>query len=101
MHLDRGETLIVHLGMSGRMRVERQNTRFHRGTASLARHDHVVRMEDGTRVVFNDPRRFGAMDLDATDRLDTHWLLAEAGPEPLNAFGEDHLVAAFRGATRR
>ncbi len=99
LHLDRGETLIVHLGMSGRMTVEEtQLGVFHHETAPLARHDHVVfHMETGARIVFNDPRRFGAMDLVATERLDAHWLLARLGPEPLgNGFDEDHLVAAFR-----
>lgn len=100
LHLDRGETLIVHLGMSGRMQVEHQKLGvFHHETAPLAQHDHVIfHMDHGSRVVFNDPRRFGAMDLVATDRLDDHWLLAKLGPEPLgNAFDEDHLVAAFAG----
>ncbi|WOI56210.1 bifunctional DNA-formamidopyrimidine glycosylase/DNA-(apurinic or apyrimidinic site) lyase [Palleronia sp. LCG004] len=100
LHLDRGETLIVHLGMSGRMVVEEtQLGRFRRETSRLERHDHVVlHMASGTRVVFNDPRRFGAMDLIATERLAEHWLLSRLGPEPLgNAFDEDHLVAAFRG----
>lgn len=100
VHLDRAETLIVHLGMSGRMQIERESLGvFHHETAHLAQHDHVIfHMKDGARIVFNDPRRFGAMDLIATDRLDDHWLLARLGPEPLgNGFNEDHLIAAFRG----
>jgi len=100
LHLDRGETLIVHLGMSGRMVVEDAPVGvFHHETGRLAQHDHVVfHMDHGGRVVFNDPRRFGAMDLVATDRLEDHWLLAKLGPEPLgNTFDEDHLVRAFRG----
>ena len=100
MTLDRGETLIVHLGMSGRMQVDAAPTAgFHAEIASAARHDHVVfHMAGGTRVTFNDPRRFGAMDLAPTASLGDHWLLAKLGPEPLgNAFHEDHLVAALRG----
>lgn len=98
--LDRGETLIVHLGMSGRMQVDAAPTAtFHAAIAPTAKHDHVIfHMEGGGRVTFNDPRRFGAMDLAPTHALEDHWLLARIGPEPLgNAFDEEHLVAAFRG----
>lgn len=98
--LDTGETLLVHLGMSGRMQVDQNPTaEFHRDSAPRSRHDHVVLdMEGGVRITFNDPRRFGAMDLIDTARLDEHWLLAKLGPEPLgNGFDEDYLVAAFHG----
>ncbi|SPJ24620.1 bifunctional DNA-formamidopyrimidine glycosylase/DNA-(apurinic or apyrimidinic site) lyase [Palleronia abyssalis] len=102
LHLDRGETLIVHLGMSGRMQVDGSRTAdFHTDIVAAGKHDHVVfHMEDGRRVTFNDPRRFGAMDLAPSQALEDHWLLARLGPEPLgNRFDEDHLVAAFRGKT--
>jgi formamidopyrimidine-DNA glycosylase len=63
------------------------------------KHDHVVlHMDNGARITFNDPRRFGAMDLMDTAAAETHKLLAALGPEPLgNAFHEAVLVAAFRG----
>jgi formamidopyrimidine-DNA glycosylase len=63
--LDGGETLIVHLGMSGRMLVEGAMLgEFVHEAGRLPAHDHVVfEVEDGPRVVFNDARRFGAMDL--------------------------------------
>ena len=99
-HLDTGETLLVHLGMSGRMVIGAAQTgQFHHAAGWLPRHDHVVLTTNaGARVVFNDARRFGAMDLWPTDDLANHWLLAKLGPEPLgNAFHESHLVAAFRG----
>jgi formamidopyrimidine-DNA glycosylase len=55
-------------------------------------------MENGARVTFNDPRRFGAMDLLQTVTADAHKLLATIGPEPLgNTFDEDYLVKALRG----
>ena len=74
-----GETLIAHLGMSGRMLVTDLS---HQPAA----HDHVIlETEDGVRVVYNDARRFGFMDLAATDDLDTHKHLAGMGPEPLSA----------------
>jgi len=55
-------------------------------------------MGQGARVTFNDPRRFGAMDLMATDSAERHPLLASLGPEPLgNAFSESYLVPMLKG----
>lgn len=97
-----GETLIVHLGMSGRMLVSGATlgTYVHAHPAPQ-KHDHVVLdMDGGARITFNDARRFGAMDLVPTSALETHWLLRSLGPEPLgNAFHEDYLAWAFRGRT--
>lgn len=98
--LDRGETLLVHLGMSGRMTVSGDPLgQFVHDHPQAAKHDHVVfDMENGARVTFNDPRRFGAMDLIDTADLAEHKLLRVLGPEPLgNDFHEDHLIAAFKG----
>jgi formamidopyrimidine-DNA glycosylase len=98
--LDSGESLLIHLGMSGRMLVSgRALGEFHHDHPAPSRHDHVViAMEGGARITFNDARRFGAMDLMPTDRAEEHWLLAGLGPEPLgNAFHEDYLVARLRG----
>lgn len=99
VHLDTGETLIVHLGMSGRMVVDDLRPgRFHRAAGWLPQHDHVVLHTAAHRVTFNDARRFGAMDLWQTDALESHRLLARLGPEPLgNGFHPDHLLRAFRG----
>ncbi len=98
--LDSGETLLVHLGMSGRMTVSGDPLgQFVREHPQIAKHDHVVfHMENGARITFNDPRRFGAMDLLKTESADCHKLLAVLGPEPLgNDFHENHLVKAFKG----
>ncbi len=102
--LDRGETLLIHLGMSGRMIVSGLAAphvpgRFHHTHPAPERHDHVVlHMRSGARVTFNDARRFGAMDLIATDAAEAHPLLASLGPEPLgNAFNAAHLRARFKG----
>ncbi|NCO86067.1 MAG: bifunctional DNA-formamidopyrimidine glycosylase/DNA-(apurinic or apyrimidinic site) lyase [Rhodobacterales bacterium] len=98
--LSRGETLIIHLGMSGRMLVSGAMLgAFHHDHPAPAKHDHVILdMEGGARVTFNDARRFGAMDLCATGAVDAHWLLRDIGPEPLgNAFNEDYLVARLKG----
>lgn len=98
--LSTGETLIAHLGMSGRFLISGDVPgAFHHEIQPLALHDHVVLDTDGgARVTYNDARRFGAMDLIATDAVETHPLLANLGPEPLgNAFHEDYLVSAFAG----
>ncbi len=93
--LSSGETLIIHLGMSGRMLISgTAQGSFHHSAGEHAKHDHVVLdMEGGARVVFNDARRFGAMDLWPTEAIHTHKLLANLGPEPLgNAFHADYLT---------
>jgi len=98
--LDSGEALLIHLGMSGRILVSGDPLgRFQHEHPAPERHDHVVlELESGARVTFNDPRRFGAMDLVATDASDGHRLLRNLGPEPLgNAFNEDYLAAALKG----
>jgi formamidopyrimidine-DNA glycosylase len=81
--LSSGETLLMHLGMSGSMRVGRdaggEDPRDEDG-----RHDHVVfRMSSGASVTFNDPRRFGVLDLVPRGELARHPALAAMGPEPL------------------
>ncbi|AXI48662.1 DNA-formamidopyrimidine glycosylase [Sulfitobacter sp. SK012] len=98
--LSSGETLLVHLGMSGRMLVSGDPLgRFVHEHPPAEKHDHVVfHMQNGTRITFNDPRRFGAMDLMATEAGATHKLLAVLGPEPLgNDFHEKHLIDALKG----
>ena len=98
--LSTGETLLVHLGMSGRMTVSglRLGTFVHDHPPRAA-HDHVVlELEGGARVTLNDARRFGAMDLMATAAQGAHPLLAHLGPEPLSdAFDGARLAGAFAG----
>lgn len=96
--LDTQETLLVHLGMSGRMTVSGDPLgQFVHDHPAAQKHDHVVfHMANGARVTFNDARRFGAMDLLPTGG--SHKLLDVLGPEPLgNDFHEDHLIAGFQG----
>jgi formamidopyrimidine-DNA glycosylase len=98
--LDSGETLLIHLGMSGRMLVSGDPLgHFVQDHPAAEKHDHVVfEMANGARVTFNDPRRFGAMDLIDTATAQAHKLLAVIGPEPLsNDFNEPYLVAALKG----
>jgi formamidopyrimidine-DNA glycosylase len=98
--LDSAETLLIHLGMSGRMLISGQMIgEFHHPHPATAKHDHVVfHMEGGARITFNDARRFGAMDLMETATQDDHWLIRDLGPEPLgNAFNESYLVERLKG----
>lgn len=98
--LDDGETLIVHLGMSGRMLISGALPgRFHHDRPVPAKHDHVVfYMDNGARVAFNDARRFGSMDLTPTHKIDDHRLIATLGPEPLsNAFDTRYLAERLSG----
>jgi formamidopyrimidine-DNA glycosylase len=73
---DRGDTLVFHLGMSGRWRVD---------PGEIEKHDHfIMETEQGRRVALNDPRRFGSLDLERTDAL-AEWPPFKAlGPEPLD-----------------
>ncbi|SLN54062.1 Formamidopyrimidine-DNA glycosylase [Roseovarius albus] len=98
--LSSGETLLIHLGMSGRMLISGDPLgQFLHDHPAPQKHDHVVfDMANGARITFNDPRRFGAMDLLPSDNTETHPLLAKLGPEPLgNAFSEEYLVDALKG----
>jgi formamidopyrimidine-DNA glycosylase len=100
--LSSGESLLMHLGMSGSFRVE--------DDGADQPHDHVVfhltrtirpplgQSERSIVVVFNDPRRFGFMDLVRTDRLHRHPSLKGLGPEPLSAtFDAEALARACAG----
>jgi len=98
--LDSGETLLIHLGMSGRILISGQMLGdFHHDHPAPQKHDHVLfHMENSARITFNDARRFGAMDLMATLTADRHPLLAKLGPEPLgNAFDESYLAKRLQG----
>ncbi len=83
-------TAIVHLGMSGSLRVLAQDS-------PPRRHDHWdLVLEDGVRIRYHDPRRFGSLLFTADDPAD-HPLIAGLGPEPLSeAFDADHLFRATR-----
>jgi formamidopyrimidine-DNA glycosylase len=77
--LSGGESLLLHLGMSGRIRLTT-------GDIEALAHEHLVlEMDDGSRVGLIDPRRFGLVDLLATALEDEDPRLARLGPEPLGA----------------
>ena len=94
------ETLLIHLGMSGRMLISGDPLgQFLHDHPAPEKHDHVVfHMANGARITFNDPRRFGAMDLLDTETAADHPLLAPIGPEPLgNDFSETYLIDRLKG----
>lgn len=78
--LSSGETLLIHLGMSGRMLVSGDPLGvFVHEHPAPEKHDHVVlHMDNGARITFNDPRRFGAMDLLETATVDQHQVAGRA-----------------------
>jgi formamidopyrimidine-DNA glycosylase len=94
--LDGEETLIVHLGMSGRMTLHDAASA---AEHSLERHDHVVfDMDDGWQVRFNDARRFGLMLLVPDGAVATHKAFRNLGPEPLDSdFDGAALAGRLRG----
>jgi formamidopyrimidine-DNA glycosylase len=95
LRLSSGETLIMHLGMSGWFHVAPAGDR----SRDADPHDHVAFvMSTGQIVLFNDPRRFGFMDLAARGAVDDYPSLRRMGPEPLsNAFNGAALAKACRG----
>ncbi len=106
--LDSGESLVIHLGMSGRMSVYAEGQQRRIGSyvydkapqgAGNGKHDHVVFETDApARIIFNDHRRFGLMTLVDTSRLEDDKLFKGMGIEPLSAgFNTAYLAKALEG----
>ena len=101
--LSSGDVLLMHLGMSGSFRIDApgdpQAAEFYHERGANGRHDHVVfRMSSGVTITFNDPRRFGSMDLVSPEELRRHATLSALGPEPLDpAFDAETLARACAG----
>jgi formamidopyrimidine-DNA glycosylase len=91
--LDDGKTLVLHLGMSGRLLVRPKGEDF-----APEKHDHMLMtMADGTKVVFNDARRFGIVELLDGD-IARHRLFSHLGPEPLEKdFSAAYLAEKLKG----
>jgi len=86
---DRGDTMVFHLGMSGRWRIDPEEP---------GKHDHLVLETAAHRFALNDPRRFGYVDLVRTAELDAWPPFAAMGPEPLGPdFSAAHLRTALAG----
>jgi formamidopyrimidine-DNA glycosylase len=87
---DRGDTMVFHLGMSGRWRIDPDE---------IGAHDHLVLETDaGRRLSLNDPRRFGSVDLVPSDTLGQFEAFKQMGPEPLgDGFNAAYLEQALAG----
>ncbi|MGE8134697.1 bifunctional DNA-formamidopyrimidine glycosylase/DNA-(apurinic or apyrimidinic site) lyase [Novosphingobium subterraneum] len=90
IHTDRERTMVFHLGMSGRWRIDPED---------IGKHDHLVLETGEGRVLsLNDARRFGSVDLVDSDRLESWPPFAALGPEPLGPDLTAQLLAgAFKG----
>ena len=82
IHLENKYVIIVHFGMSGRLRVENQGE-------ELQKHDHVILYICGKQVVLNDPRRFGGITIERESGLKNHMFFKELAPEPFEMSVED------------
>jgi len=104
-NLDSGETLIMHLGMSGRFDVAMPDGSnlspgdfYLEGAQGVPKHDHVVMaMSSGATITYNDARRFGFMDLVPSETLDTCRHFAKMGVEPLDGLTGAVIASLFRG----
>jgi len=103
--LDDGEVLVMHLGMTGRLSIDHANGKsldlgeFADEQKRTPKHEHIVfHLADGTKIRYNDTRRFGLMDLIASEALPAHALFKGLGVEPLCAeFTPDWLAAKLKG----
>lgn len=104
--LDNGKVIIMHLGMSGSFRTEDDEADqlpgdFHHARSRLEKHDHVVfhlkeRNGKSSRVIYNDPRRFGFMLLSDRIELENHPSIKELGVEPVgNALNAESVAEKF------
>jgi formamidopyrimidine-DNA glycosylase len=92
IHLDRGATVIFHLGMSGRWRIDPD---------ALGAHDHLLIETASSRLSLCDPRRFGSVDMVETAALEAWPQFAAMGPEPLGpGLSAAYLKAALAGRTQ-
>lgn len=95
LDLSSQDTLILHLGMSGCLLIQNDPL------APLQKHDHLIlTTENNCRIVFNDPRRFGIVDLARTQDIEQHRFFKNLGPEPLgNEFNPPYLAEKLAGKT--
>jgi len=92
IHLDNAHILVIHLGMSGRVLIEK-------GAYEPQKHDHfLMTMNDGTQIIYNDPRRFGMIFLVKEGEQNLHKAFKDMGPEPLgNDFSAPFLKERLKG----
>ncbi len=93
IHFDSEDVLVIHLGMSGRVLII-SDVEY-----DPEKHDHlIITMNDGTHIVYNDPRRFGMIFLVSQDGMSSHKAFKDMGPEPLgNDFSAPILKERLKG----
>ncbi|MCB1680345.1 MAG: bifunctional DNA-formamidopyrimidine glycosylase/DNA-(apurinic or apyrimidinic site) lyase [Alphaproteobacteria bacterium] len=91
--LDDSHLIVLHLGMSGRVRIYSPGQ-----SCAIGTHDHVLlETEDGTAVVYHDPRRFGSLACSDVSGWESQAPFSAMGPEPLSDFDLcGHLVSVFK-----
>jgi formamidopyrimidine-DNA glycosylase len=99
--LDGADVLVMHLGMSGSFRIEQARGTIPVAGAKNSQHDHVAfDLSTGVRIVYNDPRRFGFMQLIPRPEFSAHPLFNNIGIEPLgDEFDGQALAKLFAGKT--
>ncbi len=93
IHLSGGKILVIHLGMSGRIHIHDAGKKVEK-----QKHDHLIlHLSNGNDVVFNDPRRFGLIELIDEESLNSHRLFSHLGPEPLSRkFSSSFLISVLK-----
>jgi len=93
-----GLIVILHLGMSGRVTIYKDNKKPNGEPVEIDKHDHISLItEKGDHVIYTDPRRFGIITFTNAEEADAHSLLYKIGPEPLgNNFNTDTLKAGLK-----
>ena len=93
IHLDNEQIAVLHLGMSGRVLILEAGHDY-----TPQKHDHLIlTFDDGARLVYNDPRRFGMFFMLGEDELVSHKAFAALGPEPLgNGFNAPYLLTVLK-----
>lgn len=83
--------LIIHLGMSGTLRIMGKNENY------FKKHDHAELVFNKNKLIYNDPRRFGSIHI--TDSYLEHFLIASLGPEPLSSdFSTNYLFKKIKNS---
>jgi formamidopyrimidine-DNA glycosylase len=95
LKLSNKKTLLIHLGMTGRLNFIKSKSDLNH------KHDHlVINFTDNTSLVYNDVRRFGFIDLILTEKLDSHKMIKNLGPEPLSSnFSSTYLSEILKNKT--
>ncbi|PZP57400.1 MAG: DNA-formamidopyrimidine glycosylase [Micavibrio aeruginosavorus] len=93
IHLDGDKILVIHLGMSGRIHIHEADKK-----TATQKHDHLIlHLSNGKDVFFNDPRRFGLIELIDEEKINSHRLFSHLGPEPLSRnFSPSFLAGALK-----